>query len=180
MNLAIYLLTAMLAWSHVPADCADAAACRNWEHLYAETADESRARYETIARQVSAEASSRTGNRRAIARHALELLAVAFEESRFAVLVDDGSCNEPYVEEPARSRIRALGGCDSGRAFTLWQLHPESTHDVQVGVTGTDLLGDRTLAIRISWELLWTRPVAWSTWSRASRRAAVWMAGHPF
>lgn len=180
--LAEYLLTAMLAWTRVPADCnATPDACAAWSRTFAEDVDDARARFATIANEVADEAARRGGRAWRRARVALELVAIGFEETQFARLVDDGSCNAPELLPAAdKRRVEALGGCDSGRAFGPWQIHPDLVTDVQRGVTGGDLIADRTLAIRIAWDLHEVRPVAWTVWLRAARRAAAWMREHPF
>lgn len=181
MTLAAYLLAAILAWTRVPTDCgAKPATCAAWEKINAESPGDARARYEEIAQQVADEAEKRGGTKWRQWRTALELVAIAFEETGFASLVDDGSCNSPYTQEPATSMIRALGGCDHGRAWTVWQLHPDLTTDVQHGIQGPDLVADRTLAIHVAWDLRLVRPMAWTVWQMAARRAAAWMRGHPF
>lgn len=179
--LADYLLAAMLAWTRVPTDCnATPDACAAWSRTFAEDVDDAHARFATIANEVADEAARRSGRAWHRARVALELVAIGFEETQFARLVDDGSCNAPsMLSEGDRLRIRALGGCDSGRAFGPWQIHPDLVTDVQRGATGGDLIADRTLAIRIAWNLIERRPSAWTTWPRASRRSMMWMLNHP-
>jgi hypothetical protein len=55
---------------------------------------------------------------------------------------------------------------------TLWDVYPYE-------LTGPELIADRSLDIRIAWDLVEKRPQAWTTWPKAERRAAVWMVGHP-
>jgi hypothetical protein len=99
-----YLLAAMMAWMPV----------RN--HARIEAADVTEARYEQIATDIAQialdpdEAPLFPGEDGRV-KTGLLLLSVAFHESGFRGDVDAGKC-KPYE-------------CDHGKAFSMWQLHPE-------------------------------------------------------
>lgn len=103
-TLTSYLLAAMTAWMPI----------RN--HAHSETPEVTQARYEQIAADVAQIAldpdetplfQGEDGR----AKTALLLLSVALHESGFRGDVDAGKC-KPYE-------------CDHGKAFSIWQLHPE-------------------------------------------------------
>ncbi len=99
-----YLLAAMTTWMPVH------------EHARHEASDVTEARYDAIAQDVAQVAldpdeqplfEGEDGR----VKTALLLLAVAYHESGFRGSIDAGLC-KPYE-------------CDHGRAFSMWQLHPE-------------------------------------------------------
>lgn len=99
-----YLLAAMTTWMPVH------------EHARGETAEATQARYAQIAEDVAEVAldpdeqplfEGEDGR----VKTALLLLAVAYHESSFRAEIDAGRC-KPFE-------------CDHGRAFSMWQLHPE-------------------------------------------------------
>lgn len=166
MTLATYLTAAMLAWAHVPADCVkDGAACVSWEHWHHEPVAAARARYAEIGAQMASEGDRNPGSGQ-YAREALDLMAIAFEESGFDRLVDDFTCNSPELMKG----MHVGWDCDGGRARSMWQLldDAEATPD------------DRTVAIGHALALYRRHPASWMTWGRARALAAAWWARHPF
>lgn len=99
-----YLLAAMTAWMPITS------------HAHSEAPEVTEARYEQIAADIAEvaldpdEAPLFAGEDGRV-KTALLLLSVAYHESRFRGDVDAGRC-KPYE-------------CDHGKAFSLWQLHPE-------------------------------------------------------
>ena len=179
-----YLLAAMVAWTHLPSD-EDQARSVAWERAYHEPVAAAHSRYEEISEQLAAEAESRGGSDEQ-ERAALDLIAIAFEETGFHRLVDDGTCNLTSITGSLKRAIEGIGGCDSGKSFTLWQLHLGTPDDrANVGalagrrVTGADLLESRELAIKVAWNLRERRPSAWTAWPRAARRSVMWLRAHP-
>jgi len=99
-----YLLAAMTSWMPVH------------EHAHGEAPEATQARYAAIAQDVAEIAldpdeqplfEGEDGR----VKTALLLLAVAFHESNYRGEIDAGRC-KPYE-------------CDHGKAFSIWQLHPE-------------------------------------------------------
>jgi len=172
--LVVYLVAAMAAWANLPQDCEtakNAISCATWERYHGETIEASRERYQQVAEDIGAEAEQRPGDAKQNERVALRLLAIAYEESRFHVGVDDGTCNRSHV---------AARPCDGGRAWGMWQLHPEAMGGVYKGpLSGEDLVGSRPLEVRIAWDLVQRRPGAWTSWPMAARRAVEWEQRHP-
>jgi hypothetical protein len=141
------LFDAMVAWRRLP-DC-EREDCTRWEAAHHEPAPAARARYAEIASEI------------APAPHALDLLAIAFMESGFERLVDDGSCNTTI--------LRGLGyNCDGGLAHTIFQIHDASLTP-----------GDRPRAVRVAADLFARAPLAWTTWPRARELASRWRREHP-
>lgn len=99
-----YLLAAMTAWMPIRS------------HAHAEAPEATEARYEQIAADVAQialdpdEAPLFQGEDGRV-KTALLLLSVALHESGFRGEIDAGRC-KPYE-------------CDHGKAFSIWQLHPE-------------------------------------------------------
>ena len=129
-----------------------------------------------IARQIEAERQ----RRHADPIEAVELLGIAEKETGLSWLVDDGTCNARFLSPGMRARVRAIGGCDGGHAFTMWQFHPATMRDVTVGTTGPEFVQDRPLTIRVAWDLLEVRPRAWTTWWSAQDLTIAWVQGHEF
>lgn len=110
-QLITYLLVAMTAWVPV----------RNLT-AWGESKEDVLARYESIANDVASVAldpdeppvftgaAGRT-------KTALLVMSVASFEGGFQKFVDDGECNDSRFSADRR------GGCDGGRAYTIWQLH---------------------------------------------------------
>lgn len=82
-----------------------------------ETADERELRYADIAEDVAAVVATDVPELAARRRAAALLVAIAWHESGFAKDVDLGPC--------APGRLKG-GGCDSGRAVSLWQVQNHS------------------------------------------------------
>jgi len=128
-SLVSYLVAAMIGWVPLHA------------HGHAETADELRARYESIARDVTAVAfdeaeSPLFGGSEGRTQTALLMLSVASYESGYRKKIDDG---------------QSLG--DHGRSFCLMQIR------VGAGVTregwsGPDLIADRRRCFRAALHIL--------------------------
>jgi hypothetical protein len=120
--------------------------------------------YDAVARDIANVASDASeqpiwGDDVTRAKTAIVLTALAFFESRFWRFVDEGICNGRDS-----SRVRALGNCDGGYAYSLWQIHPEDglvlvgdgwahardVRGVREVITGKMLIADRTLAARVA------------------------------
>lgn len=181
-----YLLTAMQALTQLPGNCTldPRLACQNWAEVHAETPEDAEARYEEIAHQVAEEALWRKHNEpgkytdMVLVRNALDITFIAGAESGFSILVDNGTCNKRNLTGKTRLRVKALGGCDSGRAYTMWQMHPDLIGDAVQNVTGDELVQDRPNSIHVAWNLRRIRPRAWSTWSHARAMSLRWEAMH--
>jgi hypothetical protein len=171
-----YLVAAMIAWAPLtPA------------RLHGEAPEHARGRYQDFAAALvsvvydAQEPALREGR----ARTAVELASVAFWESGFSEIVDEGRC--------------APGTCDFGIAWTLYQIHdgggltldgplwmyardrPQAwllEHADSV-IRGPDMVQDRQLAARVALHLFRRSPWVWSTWSRARAHVAWWVATHP-
>lgn len=173
-----------LAFAHIPNACdVQPQKCTDWEHVYAETPAHAEVRLGEWADQLAYEAYVRDGSRVHRIRQAVRLGAIMQEESSLALLVDDGSCNERPL--PVRvTQWHRFGdrACDGGAAWGPFQFHPDTLGDVyhdRTLLTGPDLIASKDLQTRIAWDLLERRPVAWTMWPRAARRAEVYMAGNP-
>jgi hypothetical protein len=177
-----YLLAAALTWMHVPSGCdleEPSLACVSWQAVFLEDPEMARVRLMEVAWQLAGEACRRPGSPPERALRALRVLSLAREESYFALLVDDGTCNKPVLPL-ALQRRRAHGWCDGGTSWGMWQMRPSTLGDVHPEpLTGPELISDRALDIRIAWDLVGRRPQAWTTWEKAERRAAIWMVEHP-
>ena len=186
MQLWQYLLTAMQSLAQLPGNCADdpRAECKAWAEIHAEAPEDAEVRYAEIAHQIASEASWRkvaeAGKHTdvAIARHALNVLFLAGAESGFSILVDNGTCNRRGLVGKERARVKSLGGCDGGHAYSMWQMHPDLITDAAQNVKGSSLIEDRPQSIRIAWDLHRIRPNAWSTWRRARYLTSRWEARH--
>jgi hypothetical protein len=102
-------------------------------------------------------------------RFALELAAVAVEESGLADYVLSGQCNDPdWRGSPEGKKAMTRGSCDGGFAVGAWQIHARSG-----GPSVRDLL-DVSTAAGIA-AVLWARsPYIWTTWPKATKRVAAW------
>ena len=58
---------------------------------------------------------------------AMVLIGLAYKEgARFAAYVADGRCNDPAWRASSEGqRLLRWGGCDGGKAYSLWQVHIE-------------------------------------------------------
>lgn len=58
---------------------------------------------------------------------AMVLVGLAYKEgARFAAYVADGRCNDPaWRASPEGITLLHWGGCDGGKAYSLWQVHIE-------------------------------------------------------
>ncbi len=130
-SMVAYLMAAMVAWVPLQA------------HASFESPDETRARYESIARDVAAVAFAENeaplfSGRDGRLQTALLMLSIASYESSFRKQVDEGM---------------RLG--DSGRSFCLMQIRV-GTGDTEDGWSGPDLVHDRTLCFRAGLHALHT------------------------
>lgn len=94
-------------------------------------------------------------------RDAVLLASLAyFEGARFASYVDDGSCNDfAWRASASGRRLMEVGGaCDGGRAFTLWQIHPDGISIDGEKVMGARLLADRRYAASVALTLAHADP----------------------
>jgi hypothetical protein len=186
-GLAAYLFTAILTWTGLPADCStEQAACDTWERIHFEKADDARARFNMTATQIAKVASGFATNLAdgvsgeyspdVAAYHALELTAIAFEESGFHKYVDDGTCNK----DATLNRKDPRGDCDSGKSFGDWQIQPGWMVDRIIGrpTTGWELVADRKLSVVAAWGIRDLRPSAWTVWPRARVRARDYARSH--
>ncbi len=179
--LAAYLFAAMTAWTGLNA-CADQPDhCATWSRIHYEPADAARVRYQGIADDVAAEADRREGEPVLRMRRSVDLVAIAYEETGLHRLVDDGTCNTVGLGAGLAKRVEAIGGCDSGRSYTVWQLQPGSYVNAleRRRITGQELLEDRALAVHVAWDFREVRPSAWTVWPRAAHRSERWIADHP-
>jgi hypothetical protein len=167
MTLAAWLLSAMMAWLHMPGDDPSQAELARWVALYGESVDVTRARAEAIAEGL---ARVSAGD----AERALELAAVAVLETKLQPWATDGRCNEPRWRalHPARPT------CDGGRAWGPFQVHAGPGVDALAGhhVTTAELL----TSVDVPWRLYLVHPEAWTTRLRALRAARKWAGAHPW
>jgi hypothetical protein len=100
---------------------------------------------------------------------ALELAALAVEETGLADYVVDGRCNRADWRASAEGRrVMRRGDCDGGHAVGVWQIHP-----VSGGPTAEALLDVHVAALFAA--RLWVRrPQAWTPWRLAVRMAREW------
>ncbi len=95
--------------------------------------------------------------------------AQAVVESRFALYVLDGRCQDPaWLSRQRGCHIK--GGwcpCDGGRASSPWQYHY-----AELRVSAADGL-DPVKATATAWAYWKHAPYAWTTW-RAAQKTAVW------
>ena len=117
MQAAITWILALLTYAAPPDRLSDA--MPGWE----ESPEARRARYEAIAADIAAtvyapDAPALYGGARGRAHTAALLVAVAVLESGLAADVDRGPCY--------RGRDGRGPRCDSGRAYSLWQVHDAS------------------------------------------------------
>jgi hypothetical protein len=101
------------------------------------------------------------------ALNALVLASLAYHESGLASYVDEGKCNdELWRKSPEGRKIIAGGDCDSGYAFSIFQIHtgrglalsprgirylPQTSGvDARLLIHGGDLTRDRRLAVRVA------------------------------
>ena len=116
------LAAAVLSWMTLILPPERYAAVQTYPEAH-ETAEERAARYQAIAADVAQVVLEEVAEPSARRPMAALLTAVAIRESGLAKDVDAPSC------APARV---ARGGCDGGRAKSLWQVHgpaPESRQD---------------------------------------------------
>jgi hypothetical protein len=100
---------------------------------------------------------------------ALELAALATEESRLASYVLSGQCNDKnWRSSPEGLKRMRHGNCDSGDAFGAFQIHLW-----QPGVSKDDLLDIKKASI-IAADLWSQSPQLWTSKDRALARAAQW------
>lgn len=111
-------------------------------------------------------------------RFALELAAVAVEESHLTDYVLSGQCNDPaWRRSPEGLRAMAhdsRGNCDGGSAIGAWQVHTYPG-----GPSVRDLLDVHVAACIVA--RLWdASPYLWTTWARATKRVYLWqIQQHP-
>jgi hypothetical protein len=172
--LTLYVLAAMLAWTRPhaqPRDDAD----RAWLGGIAED----------IAAVALEEPPLFRGDEQRV-KTSLLLASVARFESSFATWVDDGSCNDAAWRRDSLT-VHHGATCDSGHAFSLWQVHPFA------GPTGQEMIADRRVAIReaiarMRVSLDAGKGLCWYTGETGDcpkaelrlRTALVWEKGHPF
>jgi len=186
MQLWQYLFIAMKAMTQLPGNCAEEPRmeCQSWAEVHAEAPEEAEVRYQEIAHQIAGEAVWRKiveqGKHTdiALARHALNVLFLAGAESGFSILVDNGTCNKRNLVGKDFTRVKRLGGCDGGHAYSMWQMHPDLITDAAQGIRGINLIEDRAKSISIAWDLHRIRPKAWSTWRWARALTSHWEASH--
>lgn len=95
---------------------------------------------------------------------AVLVATIAYFEGHYWAYVEDGTCNSKIRTNP----VLKNGTCDSGEAFSLWQVHPGNglvlldngmwgwatdTHRPDI-VTGEKLLADRKLAAKTALHFL--------------------------
>jgi hypothetical protein len=192
-GLAAYLFTAILTWTGLPADCStEQATCDTWSHVHFEKADDARTRFNATATQIAKVASAFATNLAdgvsgeyspdVAAYRALELLAIAEEESGFHKYVDDGTCNREAKanRKAGNSKRDPRGDCDGGDSFGDWQIQPGWMVDRIIGrpTTGWELVADRKLSVVAAWGIRDLRPSAWTVWPRARVRARDYARSH--
>jgi hypothetical protein len=138
-SMAECLFDTMIVWRRVP-DCARDD-CTSWEAAHHEPVAAARIRYAEIAGDIARHASA-----------PLSLLAIAFMESGFERLVDDGTCNSPALV----ASMDLPYHCDQGFAHSIFQIHDARlTPD------------DRPRAVVAAQTIFDVSPMAWTTWPRA-------------
>lgn len=174
--LVTYLIATMISWAPLtPA------------RLHGETPEHARARYAAHAQAIAsvaldAQEPPLSGGR---ARTAVVLASIAFWESGFDELVDEGHCT-PHT-------------CDNGLAWSVYQIHDEGgitldgngwlyarlrkpdwllEHADSV-IRGPDLVQDRQLAARVALHMARRNLYGWTTARTVLQHVAWWMAGHP-
>lgn len=169
MTLSAYLLAALVCWLGIPADDASPGRVEAWAALYHEPPAETFARAEQLA-----EALAQLGEQ--APRRALELAAVAVEETRLKRWAVEGACNSPTWRREHRADL----ACDGGHAWGAFQVHPGEGLDRVVGhhVAPAELLGSAGAAP--AWALYARNPAGWTTLPLALEKARRWAAGHPW
>jgi hypothetical protein len=155
-----WLFQTILAWTDTESATVDSS---NWERWHHESINSAVPRYANIASDLATickldDLSS---------RQALDLLAIAYEESGFDRLVDDGTCNSP---ELLKLMPDVHFTCDHGAAHSIWQIHD------------SDLTPDDRMhaAYRAAGLYEKTGFDMWTTGRRAEALAEKWWAKHPF
>jgi hypothetical protein len=122
---AAYLEQAALSWMRLP-DCDKRPlACEQFQRAEQESVGDVRARIHEVAGQVSEVAGS--------LHEGLVLMSIALNECRFRGFVDDGRCNDPAWRKTRQAgQLLKYGTCDSGRAFSMWQIWPTTPEEEQV------------------------------------------------
>src|ERR1700722_5929618 len=159
-TLSSYLLSAIVAWVHVPNACPGdlSSTClppddAHWSALhFKEPLSDAVVRYSGIATDIA--------NSGAMPGEALLLLALAFEESRFAPFVDDFECNH----------WKGWKTCDSGKAWSIFQLQM---------IVGESPPESREEAAIEALRRLRTWPQGWTTYKKAHALAERWVRKHP-
>lgn len=98
--------------------------------------------------------------------NALLLASLGYHESGLASYVDEGKCNDELWRKSLEGRrVIASGDCDSGYAFSIFQIHTgkglvlsprgilftaSSSTDASLFIHGRDLTRDRRLAARVA------------------------------
>lgn len=116
---------------------------------YGESSATARARYESIATDISAvvrDPSNAPLPGLTRWETALVLANLAGFEGYYWAFVDDGRCNDAAVPKDPR------GDCDNREAFSLWQIHPDRL-PLGMKYTGAQLVADRKVAIRVALEI---------------------------
>jgi hypothetical protein len=168
-----WLVDAMESWSQVPRD--EALTPRGhtnidvfvrWHH---EPVESFVGRLNNVADALAASGATM--------QEASDLAAIAFEESGFRRYVDDGTCNTNL----GLPLPRGESNCDSGLAYTIFQLRPDLWWTPIGGhvVTGAELLSSREFATAKALEKYRSNPAGWATWPRARELASRWRTKHP-
>lgn len=171
-HLITYLVTAMLAWAPLSSHGARDAHGK-WTP---DSEDVTLARYEAIASDIATVATDPTepslyAGEQTGARTAVALATMAFFESKFWTVVDDGSCNAPsWRAVHAKKGSPRESFCDGSLAFSIWQIHPsfgighkpggillldDGGYRLDAtGIKGAELIADRKLAARVALHML--------------------------
>jgi hypothetical protein len=123
-----------------------------------------------VCQEVAQAVTNATQEVRQGPRFALELAALAVEESRLAPWVLDGSCNSHVwrISDEGK-RLMRVGDCDGGNAFGAWQVRTDLS--VGHGIETAKPLNLRQAALIVAHVWVHT-PQAWSPWRKAKVLAA--------
>lgn len=125
---------------------------------------------------------------------ALAMLAEAAIESKYALFVEDGRCNDATWRASLEGQKLAKGDCDKGVAFTVWQMHIDEQGPVRLTetgwskhegrlVVGTDVIGTtpetQALAARVALHWFRQNPEVWGSWPGAVQDMRAWVRKNP-
>lgn len=183
----------------LPACEVEAHACAEFEKQEGEPPAATADRIAEMSRQV-AEVLTRSDEPPvgSSAQTGLTLMSLAFNETRYRVYVDAGWCNDATWRH-SHPRELALGNCDGGIAFSVFQIHtqnglhlywgttrefgfePDPRATKEMVVSGVDMIGDRTKAIVSALHMLRSNPMAimWTTWKKALKLASEYEERRP-